>query len=123
MPELIINPDIKWEKFPGNEAEVLSHFNGYQTIILAKMPKAIDEDFNQNGIYFGMISNPDEDYNGISFKTSHWDGCQDCYFSSEIHTAGSTYASDVTPHQFDPITWSATLEDITEFVIVKRMKI
>ena len=123
MPELIINPELNWERFPANEAEVLSRFNGYQTIILAKIPSAIDEDFNQNGIYFGMIGNPDEDYNGISFKTSHWNGCQDCYFPDEIYTMGSTYASKETPTRSDPITWHVTLEDITEFVIVERMKI
>lgn len=123
MPELIINPELNWERFPANEAEVLSRFNGYQTIVLAKIPKAIDEDFNQNGIYFGMISNPDEDYNGISLKTSYWNDSQDCYFSDEINTMCSTYARSVAPTKFDPITWDVTLEDITEFVIVERMKI
>ena len=123
MADLIINPELNWEKFPSNEADLLCRFNGYQTIILAKIPKAIDEDFNQNGIYFGMIGNPDEDYNGISFKTSYWNGRQDCYFSDEINTVGSTYARNVAPAKFDPITWNVTLEDITEFVIVEKMKI
>lgn len=123
MSELIINPELNWEKFPANEAEVLSRFNGYQTIVLAKIPKGIDEDFNQNGIYFGMIGNPDEDYNGISFKTSHWDGCQDCYFPDEIYTENSTYARKEGSSRFNPVTWSVTLEDITEFVVVERMKI
>lgn len=123
MPELIINPELNWEKFPKDEVDVLSRFNGYQTIILAKIPKAIDEDFNQNGIYFGMIGNPDEDYNGISFKTSYWNDSHDCYFSDEINTTGSTYSKNVTPTKFDPITWNVTLEDITEFVVVERMKI
>ncbi|MGE6480765.1 hypothetical protein ACQKEI_05300 [Psychrobacter namhaensis] len=123
MADLIINPDLKWSKFPDNQEAVLSQFNGYQTIVIAKIPKGIDEDFNQNGIYFGMISNPDEDYNGISLKTSHWDGCQDCYFPDEIYTVGSTYGSKEIPTRYDPITWHVTLEDITEFVIVERMKI
>ena len=123
MADLIINPDLKWSKFPDNQEAVLSQFNGYQTIVIAKIPKGVDEDFNQNGIYFGMISNPDEDYNGISLKTSYWNDSQDCYFSDEINTVGSTYARNVAPTKFDPITWNVTLEDITEFVIVERMKI
>ena len=123
MPKPTINPELNWERFPDTEEAVPSRFNGYQTIVLAKIPKAIDEDFNENGIYFGMIGNPDEDYNGISFKTSYWNGCQDCYFSDEINTANSSYASHTTPTKFDPVPWHVTLEDITEFVVIERVKI
>ncbi|WP_198333673.1 hypothetical protein [Psychrobacter namhaensis] len=126
MSELIINPELNWESFPANEADVLSRFNGYQTIVLAKIPKGIDEDFNQNGIYFGNISNADLDYSGMFFSTSYWNGQQDAYYFAEIFTESSPHLVNIEEDIYSiysPITKRLRLEDITEFVVVERMKI
>lgn len=123
MSNLTINPELNWSNFPNTQESVLAQFNGHQTIILAKIPKGVDEDFNQNGIYFGLIDNPDGDYNGLFFATSHWNGSQDCYFRAEIRTEGSSYIDELEPNTIYPITTGLRIEDISEYVIVERMKI
>ena len=126
MPKPTINPELNWERFPDTEEAVLSRFNGYQTIVLAKIPKGIDEDFNQNGIYFGMISNADLDYDGMFFSTSYWNGQQDAYFSAEIFTKSSPHHAVIEKDVYSiyaPITKKLCLEDITEFVVIERVKV
>ena len=126
LADLIINPNLKWSKFPDNQEAVLSQFNGYQTTVIVKIPKGIDEDFNQNGIYFGMISNADLDYSGMFFSTSYWNGQQDAYYFAEIFTKSSPILVNIEEDVYSiysPITKKLRLEDITDFVVVERMKI
>ncbi len=107
-----IKPSLKWLEF--NIEDFFPRENHYQYILLVKSSKFIDEDFNTEGILFGMLHSPTGNIDfDLSFNTAKWNGCHDVYFSRQFGIKGN----DVFTKPQETNGWN--IEDIEHYIVVE----
>lgn len=113
---MISNKDIKWQAFPKNLEDVAALFGRFQTIMLVKSDKAINED-NTNGVMFGMFYAPSGTSEDLIFTGSKWCSYHECYH--EIEIVSNTSPLLKVDNQYSKISKEINIEDINEYCVIE----
>lgn len=113
---MIPNKDIQWQKFPDHLEGVAALFGRFQTIMVVKSDKAINE-HNPNGVMFGMFYAPSGTSEDLIFTGSKWCSYHECYHEIEIVSNTSPLLKIDNKHS--NISKEISIEDISEYHVIE----
>lgn len=107
-----INSDLVWLDF--DIKDFFPRDKRYQYVLLVKSSKFIDEDFNPEGILFGLLHSPTGNIDlDVSFNTAKWNGSHDVFFSRQFGFKDNQTYTTVE----ETSGWN--IEDIEQYVVVE----